>query len=206
MEGEKDMVRRWLAGVLCLLALSGCGGPEVDEAEQLALDARAKYLASPGVTATLDITADYGDRVFDCRLALDHTAGGETRLTVVEPELLRGVTARLKDGESLLEFDGAVLETGPLSPEGLSPLDCVPYLFNEMESGFLSQWGLGTLDDTPCLQLTTIDPTLPEGEGTACVIWLDREEFALLRWELAVEGTTVLQGTVSEFAWKESGK
>lgn len=199
------MRKRWLGTLLCLLLLGGCSRSLVDEAEQMALDARARYLAAPGLTATWDITADYGERVFSCRLAVEHTAGEETSLRVLEPELLQGVTARLQDGESLLEFDGVVLDTGSISPEGQSPLDCVPFFLKELQSGYLSQWELGTLEETPCLHLVTTDPSLPEGEGTRCELWLAQEDSALLRAELAVEENTVLQCVVQEFQWKESG-
>lgn len=187
-----------------LLLLSACGGGTAgDEAEQLALEVRAEYLSAVGCTAVLDLTADYGDRVFSCVLALDHTAGEETVLTVVEPELLAGVTARLKDGESLLEFDGVVLETGPISPEGLSPLDCVPFVWKEIQEGYISQWGFEPLGERECLRLSTSDPSLDPGEGTVCAVWFDRESHALLRAEVAVDGFTALRCAVSDFMWKE---
>ena len=66
--------------MMTLLFLVGCGGQKVDEAEQLALEIRGQYLSMAGCTATLEMTADYGDRVFECMLELDHTAGGATLL------------------------------------------------------------------------------------------------------------------------------
>lgn len=197
-----------MRGKLCalmmtLLLLAGCGGGGVDEAEQLALDIRAEYLSMAGCTATLDLTADYGDRVFECVLLLDHTAGVETALTVAEPEILEGVAARLREGETLLEFDGMTLETGPLDAEGLSPLEGVPFLLREIQEGFISQWGLETLGETECVRFTTADPTLAAGEGTEATLWFDKETYALKRGELAAAGVTVLRCEVSDFNWKE---
>ena len=43
---------------LCLL-LSGCGGQSMDEVDQLTLDLRGAYLSLGGVTAQLEVEADY---------------------------------------------------------------------------------------------------------------------------------------------------
>lgn len=188
--------------MMTILLLSGCGGGGIDEAEQAALDIRAKYLAMTGCTATLDITADYGERIFECVLSLDHTAGGETVLTVQEPEILQGVTARLKDGESMLEFDGVRLETGELSSTGLSPIDCVPYLLEQISGGFISTWGIEMLEERECVRFTTSDPNNTLGVGQETSLWFDRESFALVYGEIAVDGTMVLNCWVRDFMWK----
>ena len=189
--------------MMTLLFCAGCGGQKIDEAEQMALDIRSRYLSMSGCTAMLEITADYGDRVFECALELDHTAGGDTVLTVTEPEILRGVTARLKDGNSYLEFDGLMLDTGPLSPEGYSPIDCVPFLLEQIRGGFISRWGLETLGEQECVRFTTGDPAGQTGEGTECELWFDKESFALMKGEIAVDGSMVLRCDVREFSWKE---
>ena len=199
------MVRKWYCALMIpLLLLAGCGGRRGgDEAEQLALDIRAEYLSMAGCTARLAVKADYGDRVFECVLDLDHTAGTETALTVVEPELLSGVTARFRTGSTLLEFDGTSLETGALTPEGLSPLECVPFLLKEIQEGFISQWGMETLGETECVRFTTSDPTLKMGQGTEVSLWFEREGYALKQSEITVEGVSVLRCAVTDFIWKE---
>ena len=199
------MVRKWCCALMIpLLLLAGCGGGRGgDEAEQLALEIRAEYLSMAGCTARLAVTADYGDRVFDCGLDLDHTAGTETVLTVVEPELLKGVTARFRPGNTLLEFDGTSLETGALTPEGLSPLECVPFLLTEIQEGFISQWSLETLGETECVRFTTSDPTLKMGQGTEASLWFDKETYAWKQGEITAEGVSVLRCTVKDFTWKE---
>lgn len=197
------MHKRLCALMIPLLLLAGCGGQKIDVAEQLALEIRSRYLSMAGCTALLEITADYGDRVFECELALDHTAGAETVLTVEEPELLRGVTARLKDGESFLEFDGVILDTGPISPEGRSPIDCVPFLLEEIQGGFISRWGLEAMDERECVRFATSDPNGQMGEGTECELWFDKESFAFLKGEIWVDGSMVLRCEAEDFMWKE---
>ena len=194
------MRKFWCALMIPLLFLTACGGGKVDEAEQAALDIRAKYLAMAGCSATLDITADYGERVFQCVLDLRHTAGEETVLTVREPDILEGVTARLKDGESLLEFDGVQLETGALSNTGLSPIDCIPVLLREIQEGFISTWSLEMLGEQECVRFTTSDPNTPLGEGQETGLWFNKETFALVKGEISINGVVVLCCEVSDFS------
>ena len=189
--------------MMALLFCVGCGGQKIDEAEQLALDIRSQYLSMAGCTAVLEITADYGDRVFECGLKMDHTVGSDTVLTVVKPEILQGVTARLKNGNSYLEFDGLILDTGPLSPEGYSPIECIPFLLEQIQGGFISQWGMELLEEQECVRFTTGDPAGQTGEGTECEFWFDKESFALMKGELSVDGSSVLSCEVTEFSWKE---
>ncbi len=197
------MRKIWCALMIPLLLLTSCGGKGGNDAEQAALEIRAKYLSMVGCTATLDITADYGERIFECVLELDHTTGGDTVLTVREPELLQGVTARLKNGESLLEFDGIQLETGALSDTGRSPIDCVPYLLKEIQEGFISAWSMELLGERECVRFTTSDPNNQPGQGQEVHFWFDKARCALVQGEISVDGFTALRCEVSDFTWKE---
>ena len=61
---------------LCLL-LAACGGGSGGRGdEELALDIRAEYLGMAACAATAEITADYGQRVYEFTLDLQYTKGG----------------------------------------------------------------------------------------------------------------------------------
>ena len=63
------------------LSLSACGGAEGgNRAEQLALDIRGEYLEMGGCTASLELTADYGQRVYTYGIGLNYAREGETML------------------------------------------------------------------------------------------------------------------------------
>ena len=137
---------------LCLL-LAACGGGSGGRGdEELALDIRAEYLGMAACAATAEITADYGQRVYEFTLDLQYTKGGETVLTVTAPEDIAGVTARLKDGAATLEYDGASLETGELDGQGLSPVSALPALLNAVQTGFIAEVGREDLDETATLR------------------------------------------------------
>ena len=122
--------------ILCLL-LSACGGGELgDRSEQLALDIRGDYLAMTACTATAEMTADYGQRVYE------YSMEGETVLSITAPENIAGIQARIQNGETALEYDGVRLETGPLNEQGLSPVDALPVLLAAAREGFIAECGM----------------------------------------------------------------
>ena len=84
--------------ILCLL-LSACGGGELgDRSEQLALDIRGDYLAMTACTATAEMTADYGQRVYEYSMEISWQREGETVLSITAPENIAGIQARIQNG------------------------------------------------------------------------------------------------------------
>ena len=100
--------------ILALVLLAGCGRDSGAGrgAEELALEIRTEYIGMTALSAGLEVTADYGERVYTYGMALawDQTEG--TTLTLTAPEEVAGVTLRVQDGETALEYDGVRLETG----------------------------------------------------------------------------------------------
>ena len=89
-------MRKLMSCVLMMtLLLSGCkaGGGGEENPENLAALIRGEYLNLTAWTATVSVTADYGQRVYDFVLDVSWEKDGETVLTVVEPELIAGITA-----------------------------------------------------------------------------------------------------------------
>lgn len=194
---------RLRTGVLTIslcLALTACGGGAgVGPAEQLALDIRGEYLELTGCAASLEVTADYGQRVYTYGMELDWRREGETVLTLTSPENVAGVSARIQAGETALEYDGMRVETGPLDDSGLSPVDGVPALLDYALEGFIAACGMEELDGVQALRVDCRDPERAPGEGRACALWFDPSTHALLRGELSQDGFTVLTCVFSEF-------
>ena len=190
---------------LCLL-LPGCGGQSMDEVDQLTLDLRGAYLALAGVTAQLEVEADYGRRVYDYAMELNWRREGETTVTVTAPETVAGITARIAGGEALLEYDGVSLETGPLDESGLSPLGAGPALLEAAVEGFIAESGFDTLGETECLRLLCRDPEGAPGEGTEYILWFDPVTWDLLRGEISVDGRRVIACGVTSFTKEKAGE
>ena len=184
---------------LCL-ALTACGGGAgISPAEQLALDIRGERLETAGCTAQLELTADYGQRVYTYGIDLSWQREGETVLTITAPENVAGITARILEGESALEYDGVRVETGPLDGSGMSPVDAVPVLLDYAEAGFIAACGMETLNEAQALRVDCREPEAAAGEGRACSLWFDPSTHALLRGELSQDGFTVIQCEFSNF-------
>ena len=185
--------------LMMTLLLSACGGAgESASLQEQALAIRSRYLAAAGCTAKLDVTADYGQRVYTYTVAVT-AAQEETDLTVLAPQEVAGVTARLTAGGSRLEYDGAVVETGPLTADGLTPLSAIPALMEAARSGFIDNCTRELLGEQQTLRILCRDPALPAGQGQETTLWLDPDTGALLRGELSSDGQRVILCVFSEF-------
>ncbi len=196
------MRRRLCALMIILPLLAGCGRGDStggNSAEDAALNIRTEYLAMTACAATVEITADYGQRVYEYTLEVDWKKHGETVLTVVEPEHIRGITARVQDGAAQLEFDGASLETGMLSAEGLSPMEAVPAILEYILSGYIAECDYEPVGETRQIWFCCRDPERAPGVGTEAVFWFDEATHALTRAEVLSDGYAVIQCIFTEF-------
>lgn len=192
------------SAVVCVLmmtlVLTACGGTvQADDLQEQMLAIRAAYLAADTFSAKLDVTADYGQRVYTYRVDVTVT-GGESVLTVTAPEEVAGITARVTDGQSQLEYDGATLETGPLSSDGLTPLEAVPALLECARTDFIDSCGAEQLGERDTIRILCRDPEMPAGQGREVTLWFDAVDFNLIQGEVAVDGYRVILCEFIEFA------
>lgn len=182
---------------MMILLLSACtGGAEGNEAEELALQIRGEYLAMSSCAGQAAITADYGQRVYQYELAVA-VDGEETTLTLSAPDTVAGITARVTGQDGQLEYDGLSVETGPLDPEGLSPVSAVPALLEGARSGYISACGLE--EESGLLRVDCGDPEGSPGMGTEISLWFDAAAHGLVRGEISVDGFRAVLCEFSEF-------
>ena len=190
------MHRLWLCVPMIALLLAGCGRLEVSEAEQLALEIRGEYLELERCSASLEITADYGQRVYQFGMEAQ-VQGEDAALTLTAPETVAGLTARWAGEAGTLEYDGVAVETGSLDPEGLDPVSAFPVLLEAARSGYLTACALE--EDGTVLRVDCGDPAGTPGQGTETTLWVDGETGALLRGEIRVDGFRVIGCTCTAF-------
>ena len=183
---------------LCLLSAcgSGDGGSRADE---LALEIRGEYLSMTGCTADLELTADYGQRVYTYGMTLSYQQGGDTTVTVTAPEEVAGVTARISGENTYLEYDGVSLETGPLDETGLSPVGAVPLMLRCVREGFIAESGMEELDDVEYLRVVCRAPEEAAGSGTEVTLWFEPMQHTLVRGEVSVDGVRVIGCAFTNF-------
>ena len=196
------MRKRICALMMTLVLLTGCSGRgqyAEQSAEELALSIRTEYLAMSVCETTVDITADYGQRVYEYSMEVFWQKNGETRLTVTAPDSIAGITARIRDGNSFLEYDGASMETGVLSGTGLSPIEVVPAALNYILSGYIAECDFETVDERELLWFCCRDPESEPGVGTEAAFWFDPQSHALTQAEILSDGYCVIRCMFQEF-------
>ncbi len=186
--------------MILVLPLSACGGKDGGgEAEKALAEIRGKYLEMTGCSGHAELTADYGQRVYAYGLDFTWQREGETLLTLTAPEVIAGTTAHIAAGETALEYDGVMLETGPLNAAGLAPVDAVPALLAYAREGFAAECAMEEGEESQRLHVICRDPESEPGTGTEADLWFDGTTGALLRGEISDGGMTVIQCDISDF-------
>lgn len=196
-------MRRTLSCVLMMtLLLTACtaGGGGEESPENLAARIRAEYLGLAGWSSRLAVHVDYGERVYDFTLDARWEKEGETVLTVLEPELIAGLTARVDKDGGYLEYDGMSLSTGPLGAGGMDVLEAVPFLMGQLTAGYMARCAFETQGETRLLRVFCRDPELAEGTGTECALYFDPDSHDLVRAELYQDGFAALTADFTNFA------
>lgn len=193
-------MRKLLSCVLMItLLLSGCrAGSAGETPEEAALALREEYTALAGWSAAVDVSVCYTDTVYDFSMDVQWRRDGETVLTVTAPELVAGVTARIAQGETVLEYDGAGLSLGLLDGDGLTPVSAVTAFMEQIEKGYMAKCAWAG-DNGEYLQISFQDPELEANTGTQFLLTFDRAGHALLSAEVSVAGETVLTATFHNF-------
>ena len=185
------------------LLLSACGGGESD-CDELALSMRTHYLSALSCTARAEITADYGDRVYQYEAALSGN-GLEGRMEITAPEEIAGLCILWGEGAGAMEYDGALLTTGALSPDGLSPADAMPLILESCCRGSMLDSCLEELGEQSALRVGLANPDLPEDAGSRVDVWVKPDDFTMLRAEVSSQGSTVVTLDFSEFTLELAG-
>lgn len=194
--GAKKLCTRMIP-LLLLAALCGCVGEQSDN--DLALELRGDFLSREGCSGTMDLTADYGQRVYTYTVEFSGTKQDGTTMVLTAPEEVAGITAKIVQGQTSLEYDGVQVETGPLNSDGLSPMDALPAFLAAMESGYMAETGSEMLGETEVLRICCRDPELDPGQGLETVLWFDKAQKTLLQGEVRSDGATVIRCAFSAF-------
>ena len=193
-------MRKALSCVLMItLLLSGCragSGGNTPEEEALAL--RERYQALAGWSAAMDVSVCYTETVYDFSMDVQWRRDGETVLTVTAPELVAGITARVAQGETVLEYDGAGLSLGLLDDSGLTPVSAVTACMEQIQRGWMAKCAWAGENDAH-LQISFQDPEREDNAGTQFLLTFDRAGYALLSAEVSAQGRTVLSAQFSDF-------
>lgn len=157
--------------MLCIV-LTGCQRRDI-ESEFASFSEELSQRDTLSFTA--NIRAEYENKTARFTLGYEENAEGGT-VTVLAPELIKGIKARVSPGSTSLEYDTVVLDTGALDNFGLSPLSSLPLMVQAMKNAHLDSFW--EEDDLLVLQLEPDD-------GVKCTVWFAQGSMLPLRAEIA---------------------
>ncbi len=176
-------MRRAIASVLMmtLLLLPGCGEREVRAQESF--DAlRAAVTAARDIRFQAALTADWGETTAEYTVEAAYD-GQKTTLQILTPDILAGVKASVQRGETSVDYDGVILDTGPLDQEGLTPMSAIPVVLDALASAYVELlWWDGD----------ALAARLYVGEQSVATVWMKGAQMAPVAAEIATDGKTVI--------------
>ena len=171
---------------LCLL-LTGCGSRALENRFAAFSQALAEQ---EELQFTADVRAEYEDKSFSFTLAYQKDAEEQT-IQVLQPERIAGIQAHLSPGSSTLEYQGLILDTGPLDPYGLSPMNALPALVEALCTGHLeSAW---EENGSPVFRLILDD-------HLSASVWFEAERMVPTHAELQSDDTVHVFCDISDWS------
>ena len=176
--------------MMLLFLLCACGRSESNPL-QAPMDFRGTLLAQGGCHFVAEACAETGDRVWALTLDCTLNAEGSGTVTVLAPETIAGITARIDGEDGSLCYETLVLGLGTLPDSTLAPVAAPGKLVLAWARDWIASAGqeedalLACYEDGPVTVRT----------------WFDAERVPL-RAELAIDGTVRFFGEIRNFTWK----
>lgn len=185
-------MRRVVLPVLMIsLLLCACGGAAAEEALEKQRDTLA---AAEEITFTAELTANLGDEVFACTLACVSTPE-EVTAEVLEPALIAGVKASVRDGEATLRYEGMQLHLGDAL--GAGPISAVPLLFRALKTGHIIRAWTEKAEDGELLAAE-----LYADDDYALTMWFDADALSPVHASISENGTELLRCEIKDFTYR----
>jgi len=168
--------------LLAVLMTAGCAGRHQNKWESF----RTEFRDRESISLKAQVTSDYGDKVFAYTLDY-HEQEGSGTITVTEPEIIKGLTAKVTDNGASIEYEGTALDTGALDAEGRNPISAIPALLQAAAEGHLETLSKERLEDSDA-----IAAKIGLSEQTFAVIWLDMETGLPLHAEICTNNKSII--------------
>ncbi|MBE6925475.1 MAG: hypothetical protein E7461_01400 [Ruminococcaceae bacterium] len=183
-------MKRIFGVIFFLMFLVGCGNAEQDL--DVALKFRQKLLNGNGCQFTGEITADYGNVIYQFSMDCQGDKQGNLSFVVTAPDSISGITGAVMDMGGHLTFEGTALAFAPIADGQVTPVTA-PWLFlKTLRSGYIvasAKENGGTylqIDDSYHERALHLD------------IWLDANGMPI-RGEILWDGKRVLSISVKDF-------
>ena len=166
-------MKRHAAMLIGLAALlSGCAAEQTNTRTE---DLQRKYAAMDGYAATVELTTAERDESTHYRLDVK-SEDGETRVTVLEPEAIAGVSAVVSGDALSLTYDGMALSAGGAATE-LNAVNGTDVVLRAAAEGFITEQNHERYGDADALRLCL--ETELNGETLHVAVWFDEQDAPL---------------------------
>ena len=158
-------MKRLLSIFLFLFIFTGCSSS--DKNMDRAIEFRQKLLQRSGCRFDCNLTADYGDILYQFSLNCEADDKGNITFTVLSPESISGITGTISASGGKIKFDDTILGFPILSEDLPTPLSA-PWLFmtglrsgyirtSDIEDGKLALTIADTYEDDPIIMNVQFD-------------------------------------------------
>lgn len=169
--------------MISLLLSAGCSGGREDE-ETVSIIQQQLSEAS-----TLTVQAEVCTQ--DSRFKLLCLGEGDSfSVTVIEPELIAGVTATVSGSELEIGYDEVFISVGALNSDGISPFSALPCIAETLRNGHAAEVWRESVFETEC-----ICARFQVSDESRLTIWIEPELQAPVYAELDNGGKVVLSCT-----------
>jgi hypothetical protein len=175
-----------MCAALAAAALTAASCSRGTDPARMEAEIKDSFAGASGIEATAELTADYGDDVFVFTLKYDGTADMGT-VEILRPDSVAGIRARVEFPECYLEYDGASVEAGALTGDGLSPVQALPVLLGQWTDGYTELASLERLNGIDALALETRITDSAEQKT-----WFDTLTLLPMRSEIYDDGRMVI--------------
>lgn len=168
-----------------IFSLTSCVS-STKSAQETAQDVRTR-LQDSEISLTAEMRANYDDRVYDFTLTYSTSSGV---IEVKAPEILAGttVTVSKEDNSTVLQYDGAQLDTGKLTEDGLSPVSALPELVEQWLESYIIESFYESSDGTDFVAIKT-----QMSDDVISTSWFDRSTGDPVKAEIATKGDVVIE-------------
>lgn len=179
-------MKRAILPALMIALLCACSSAEKQEEE---FDAWRQTLNAASAMALVTISQD--GLAAEYELKCDWTPE-ESRVEVLAPEVIAGVTASRSGADTRLEYDGLILSLGQLGE--ISPVSALPALMDTIRTGYVELCYTEHAEDGDLLAVEFS----PEN-GLIVRLWLD-EDMVPVCADFSADGIAEIKITVSDWS------
>lgn len=183
------MKRFFVLLFLFVIILTGCNTKDdIDKAMNL----RQKMLTSSGCSFDVEISADYGEKLFTFAMQCTADASGKLKFTVTAPETIAGISGQISAEEGQLQFDDQVLSFELLTDDLVTPVSAPWLLVRTLRCGYINAGG----KDGDLFKFQIDDSY--EDDPLRLDIWLDNSDIPVCA-EILWDGRRVASLSVENF-------